>query len=314
MSIRRIGAEAIAAKGWFGAHRWLLARRLTQLAVLALFLVGPWFGWWIVKGNLASSVTLGVLPLTDPYVLLQSLLARHLPDSRALMGAAIVLVFYLLVGGRVYCSWVCPMNVVTDAAAWTRRRLGLRSSARLSRSMRYALLIATLVAAAASGVIAWELVNPVSMLHRGLIFGMGATWVVVAGVFAFDLLVAQRGWCGHLCPVGAFYGVLGRFSVLRIVAARRSACNDCADCYAVCPEPLVIKPALKAVHGAGPVIESGQCTNCARCIDVCSKDVFVLAPRWTASARAATDDSERHQRMRHRESTNGLATGERSRS
>ena len=47
--------EAIEAKGWWGAHRWLLLRRATQLTVLALFLVGPWFGWWLVKGNLSYS-------------------------------------------------------------------------------------------------------------------------------------------------------------------------------------------------------------------------------------------------------------------
>ncbi|WP_413891310.1 4Fe-4S binding protein [Candidatus Aalborgicola defluviihabitans] len=23
-----------------------------------------------------------------------------------------------------------------------------------------------------------------------------------------------RGWCGHLCPVGAFYGVLGRGALM----------------------------------------------------------------------------------------------------
>jgi len=50
--------EAIEAKGWWGAHRWLVLRRLVQLSVLALFLIGPWFGWWIVKGNLNYSLTL----------------------------------------------------------------------------------------------------------------------------------------------------------------------------------------------------------------------------------------------------------------
>jgi ferredoxin-type protein NapH len=50
----------------------------------------------------------------------------------------------------------------------------------------------------------------------------------------------------------------------------------------VCPEPLVIKPALKgADHGIGPVILSPNCTNCGRCIDVCSKDVFVFATRFS---------------------------------
>ncbi|MFO1327321.1 MAG: quinol dehydrogenase ferredoxin subunit NapH [Rubrivivax sp.] len=272
MTAVRVGAEALAAKGWWHTHRFLLLRRATQASVLALFLVGPWFGWWIVKGNLASSLTLKVLPLTDPYVFLQSLLAGHAPLRTAVIGAAIVAVFYALVGGRAYCSWVCPINPLTDAAAWLRRRLGLRGGMRLSRHARFAVLATTAIAAAATGTIAWELVNPVSLLQRGLIFGLGAGWTVVLAVFLFDLLVAPHGWCGHLCPVGAFYSLLGRASPLRVAALNRSACNDCADCYAVCPEPTVIKPALK---GSGsPVIASAQCTNCGRCIDLCSKDVF----------------------------------------
>ncbi len=278
---KRPGADAVLVHGWLAAHRWLIARRSVQLGILALFLAGPLAGWWIVKGNLNFSYTLGVLPLQDPHVLLQSLAARHLPGAKALIGAAIVLGFYALVGGRVYCAWVCPINPVTDAAAWLRRRLGLPRGARLSPGTRNGLLAMTLLLAALTGSIAWELVNPVSMLHRGLIFGMGAAWAVVGAGFLFDLFVAERGWCGHLCPVGAFYGLLGRVAVLRIAAVHRSQCNDCADCYAVCPEPKVIKPALKGEReGRSPVILGAECTNCARCIDVCSKDVFAFGARF----------------------------------
>ena len=245
------------------------------------FLAGPLAGWWFVKGNLNFSYTLGVLPLQDPYVLLQSLAAQHAPQVKVLVGAAIVLVFYALVGGRVYCAWVCPLNPVTDAAAWLRLRLGLTRGARLSPGSRHWLLAMTLGLAALTGTIAWELVNPVSIVHRGLIFGMGAAWTVVAAVFLFDLFVAERGWCGHLCPVGAFYGLLGRVALLRVVAVRRAQCNDCADCYAVCPEPKVIKPALKGERdGRGPVILGAACTNCARCLDVCSKNVFSFGTRF----------------------------------
>ncbi|MDD2662775.1 MAG: quinol dehydrogenase ferredoxin subunit NapH [Dechloromonas sp.] len=275
MSGKRIGAEAVAEKGWLGAHRWLILRRLTQSAILALFLLGPLAGIWIVKGNLNYSYTLDLLPLTDPYVALQSLLTGHVPETLGLAGAGIALVFYLLVGGRVYCSWVCPVNVVTDAAGWLRDRLGIKGSAHLPRQTRYWILAATLLGSAASGVVLWELVNPVSMLHRGLIFGLGAAWTVVLAVFLFDLFVMSRGWCGRLCPVGAFYSLLGRWSPLRVRAAKRSACNDCMDCFEVCPEPQVIRPALKgAAKGVGPVILAPSCTNCGRCIDVCSKDVF----------------------------------------
>lgn len=281
MSVERIGAEAVAAKGRLGAHKWLILRRTSQFGILALFLVGPWFGWWIVKGNLSYSLTLGVLPLADPYVLLQSLLTGHAPERNAILGVAIVVAFYLLVGGRVFCSWVCPVNLLTDAAAWLRMRLGLKGGAHLTRAVRYWILGMTLVLALVTGTIAWELINPVSMMHRGLIFGLGTAWVVLLAVFLLDLFVVQRGWCGHFCPMGAFYSLLGRHSLLRVSALRRAQCNECMDCFAVCPEHQVIKPALKgAAQGLGPVILSPNCTNCGRCIDVCSKDVFEFGSRF----------------------------------
>ena len=102
----------------------------------------------------------------------------------------------------------------------------------------------------------------------------------MAAVFAFDLLVAPRGWCGHLCPVGAAYAAIGAKSLLRVAATHSTRCNDCADCYAVCPEPRVIPPALKAKDPASPLILAGACTNCGRCIDVCSQDVFRFAIRF----------------------------------
>ncbi len=278
--MERTGAEAVAAKGWLRAHKWLLLRRVSQLGILALFLAGPLAGVWIVKGNLSFSYTLDVLPLTDPYILLQTLLTRHLPEAKAFIGAAIVLVFYLLVGGRVFCSWVCPVNMVTDAAAWLRERLGIKGGAHVSRETRYWILAMTLVLAAATGTLAWELVNPVSMFHRGLIFGLGAAWAVILAIFLFDAFVMKDGWCGHLCPVGAFYSLIGKVSLLRAAAVQRAACNDCMDRFAVCPEPQVIRPALKGVDGAGPVILAANCTNCGRCIDVCSKDVFAFGSRF----------------------------------
>jgi ferredoxin-type protein NapH len=113
--------------------------------------------------------------------------------------------------------------------------------------------------------------------------------MVVLGVFLLDLFVMNRGWCGHLCPVGAFYSLVGRFSPLRVAAVQRSACNDCMDCFIVCPEPLVIKSPLKdADKGASPVILSSQCTNCGRCIDVCSKDVFAFGSRSVSSVVPVT--------------------------
>jgi len=274
-----IGVEAIEKKGWWKAHQWLILRRFSQLGILGLFLLGPVFGLWLVKGNLASSLTLDVLPLTDPYVLLQTMAAGAMPLSTALIGAAIVTVFYILVGGRSYCSWLCPVNIVTDTASWLRRKLGIKGSGTvIDKNVRYWLLAVTFIVAFVTQSVAWELVNPVSIMHRGIIFSIGMGWSVILFIFLFDLLISNRAWCGRLCPVGAFYSVIGSVSQLRITADNREACNDCMDCFQVCPEPQVIRPALK---GSGnPVIRSANCTNCARCIDVCSEDVFHISTRY----------------------------------
>ena len=87
--VARPGREAIEVKGWLRAHKWLLLRRASQLGILALFLVGPWLGWWFVKGNLASSLTLGVLPLTDPFLIAQQLAAGQWPYQEALLGGGV---------------------------------------------------------------------------------------------------------------------------------------------------------------------------------------------------------------------------------
>jgi len=102
--------------------------------------------------------------------------------------------------------------------------------------------------------------------------------------------------------MGAFYGLIGSVSLTRVSAQNRTACNDCMDCFAVCPEPHVITPALRGVGTAvGPVILSGDCTNCGRCIDVCAKDVFRFdlrfhndAPKGERQRGDETVSTDRH--------------------
>jgi ferredoxin-type protein NapH len=293
---RIAGVEAVAVKGWWSAHRWLILRRLSQVGILGLFLIGPLAGVWFVQGNINSSLILDVIPLTDPYVLLQSLVARHVPEATAVSGALIIIAFYVLVGGRAYCTWVCPVNIVTDAAHWLRKRLHLKGGASLSATTRYWLLGTSLIASAITGMIVWELINPVSMMYRGLIFGMGAAWVVILAVFLFDFLISDRGWCGHLCPVGAFYSILGKASIVRVSAANRDRCNDCTDCLKVCAEPQVLKlPLYGAEKGTGPMILSPNCTNCGRCIDVCTEDVFRFDTRFRRTHKPTSHFAEETQ-------------------
>ena len=280
MSTRIAGREAAQKKGWLQAQKWLLLRRISQLGILGLFLLGPLAGIWIVKGSLSASETLGFLPLSDPLIILQSFIAGHTIAVKALIGTLLVITLYVLTGGRAYCSWVCPINMLTDGTAWLNRRLDLNRSFNLSRSVRYWLLAAILVMAYISGAIIWEWLNPVTIFQRGLLFGMGLGWIMVGAILFLDTFVVKRGWCGHLCPVGAFYSLLGFVSILRVKAAQREQCTDCMDCFTVCPEPQVIRPALKGDKNSSSVILSNNCINCGRCIDTCPHNVFRFSKRF----------------------------------
>ena len=151
-----IGKEAIEKKGWWQAYKWLILRRFSQLSILGLFMMIPICKLinpeadcalgWILKGNLASSKFLDTIPMTDPMLFLQMLASGFGNIAMdAVIGAIIIFVLYLLVGGRVFCSWVCPVNIVTDAAFWLRTKLKLRGGTRFSRNIRYWVLGMVLV-------------------------------------------------------------------------------------------------------------------------------------------------------------------------
>lgn len=279
------GRDALAVKGLFGAYRWLIARRVTQLLVLALFLSGLWFGVWILRGNYSSSLLLDTVPLSDPLMIAQSFLSGHLPGVLALLGGVLILALYALAGKRLFCSWVCPVNPLTDLAAWLRRRFDITPSATLPRWLRYLVLAMVLLASALTGALLWEWVNPVSLMGRGLIFGFGAgIWLLLA-LFLFDLLVVEHGWCGHICPVGALYALVGQKGVFTVSAAGRERCTRCMDCFHVCPEPQVLRSPV--LNNASPVeISQRDCMTCGRCVDVCAEKVLKMTTRWSSGAKS----------------------------
>ncbi|EGR4672256.1 quinol dehydrogenase ferredoxin subunit NapH [Vibrio parahaemolyticus] len=268
------GKEAVEKLGWWRAHRFLILRRLCQLTIIALFMAGPTLG--VLTGNLSSSMLFDTVPLSDPLIVLQALATGHIPEFNALLGVVIVVVFYAILAPRAFCAWVCPLNIVTDLAAWLRRKFNIKASYRWSPAIRYWLLPVLMLGSALSGAILWTWLDPVAALHRGLVFGIGAGWVLIALVFVLDLLLVEHGWCGHLCPLGATYGVIGRKSLLRVTAVRREDCTKCMDCFYVCPEPEVLRQPLK--EGDRRVMDQ-NCISCGRCLDVCPEHVFEFKTR-----------------------------------
>ncbi|MDD5158256.1 quinol dehydrogenase ferredoxin subunit NapH [Sulfurimonas sp.] len=274
----------------WNSYRYLILRRTTQFGVLFLYFGANAWGWTLLMGNLSSSLFLGIVPLSDPYALLQMVAAGAILATDLLVGAFIVTLFYLLIGGRSFCSWVCPINIVTDAAALLRRKLGVDAISKkqpASRNMRYWVLALSLVLSFAMGITAFEFISPISMLHRGIVFGLGFGWAAMLIIFLLDLFVLKNGWCGHICPLGGFYSIVGKLSLIR-VHHNEENCTLCMKCKVVCPEQQVLYMIGKE---SIPVL-SGECTNCARCIEVCDDDALGFSIRGLAKNKKTGEKNE----------------------
>ncbi len=252
--------------------KYLILRRVVQVSIILLYMAGNYYGWKILAGNLSTSSLFGVIPLSDPYAVLQMFVAGAVISSNLLIGAIIILLLYGVLGGRAFCSWVCPVNIITDAANWTRRKFGFDMVAKrtpISRKVRYWVILISLIISYFLGLAAFEFISPISMVHRGLIFGMGFGWAAMVVLYLFDLFVLKNGWCGHICPLGGFYSVIGKFRLLK-VKHDSDACTGCMKCKVVCPESQV----LHMIDKVSMPVLSGECTNCGRCIDVCDDNAL----------------------------------------
>ena len=253
-------------------YRFLIMRRVTQLLILFLYFGANAYGWKILTGTLSSSTLFNIIPLSDPFAVLQLFSAGAILGVDVIIGALIISLFYGIVGGRAFCSWVCPVNLVTDLANWLRRKLYLDNIERkvwVSRNVRYWVFGLTFIISAIVGVGAFEFVSPITILNRAVVFGAGASVSIVIAIFFFDLFVLKNGWCGHICPLGGFHSLVGKFAPLSVVHNQPN-CTLCMKCKDVCPESQV----LHMIGKKSEKVNDIECTNCGRCIEVCDDDAL----------------------------------------
>lgn len=187
------------------------------------------------------------------------------------------------------------MTLVVESAAWLRGRLSLPANLiRLPRSARMAALAAALLASLATGSAAFEIVSPQALLWRDLIFGTGLSALSAAlAIFALELGLMREGWCGHLCPLGALWSLIGRVSPAPLATIRfdDARCTRCAQCIKVCPERQVIRFHDLARTGRIP---SGDCMLCGRCVEVCEEEALGLhLGRTSLTATKTTKETQK---------------------
>ncbi|WP_129124956.1 NapH/MauN family ferredoxin-type protein [Geomonas oryzae] len=263
--------------------RWWLPRRAVQTGTI-LLLASPAAGFTFFSGNLASAELAGVR-LSDPLACLQAVIGSGVLVPSFLFGALLVTAFYFVLGGRSFCAWVCPVGFLTELAEKFSRRTR-RGGRRLPLATGRYVLFVVLATVAATGVPLFEVLSPIGIMGRAVAFASLVPLLVPAAILLVEIFAAPRVWCRSLCPLGAFYALIARFSPLK-VGFHRERCTGCGDCVAACPVPEVLDPLWQSDACR---VRAGACTRCLACLDSCPERALSVGFRFKKEPLSLTDE------------------------
>jgi ferredoxin-type protein NapH len=258
-------------------------RRASQIVVfLAMFLIPllNLYEIYAVTGTFYA-INIGGLGIADPVVILQAIFASG-QLTVPLLSAALLPIMAALLFGRIWCGWMCPYHLLSDAAAWLRSKIARKrvnrtraDSSPIAESFkanigRFGFLVfGTAVAGmigipvlnylSAPGILSTEAMILVKERTVSLEFGFIALLLII------ELLLLPRFWCRLFCPTGAFIALFRTPFTLRVgtkIKTPRAACCKNGSCSSVCP------------MGLAPYRQGGNllCTNCGKCIDACRRE------------------------------------------
>ncbi|WP_457747508.1 NapH/MauN family ferredoxin-type protein [Sulfurimonas sp.] len=256
--------------------RWILV-----IAIHLLFFLSFAIDIQTLEGTLNGSRFLG-FHLIDPFTTLEMFLAEHHLHINIIIGVSTIVVFYLLVGGRSYCAWVCPYGILSEIGEkWHNTLVNKKiiKERKFDHRLRYGFWAIFLILSFFTGYLVFEAINVVGILSRAITYGwsLAVVWVLV--ILAFETLFSRRAWCTYICPIGTTYGMIGKVSALRV--EWNDNCDHCMVCHDVCFENQVLE-ITKAKYDkqreekgiTREYITGADCTLCGRCIDVCHEDAL----------------------------------------
>ncbi len=205
----------------------------------------------------------------------------------------------ILVFGKAWCGWICPLGFIQDALDFIRRKLHVgyitfpeKLRTRL-RPIKWVFLFITLLVSLAifpffmSGGIITDFSQPFCQLcpakyiaplfagnldEIGVIFenpvtitmtvlGLAITAATIVGA-----LTKRRFWCAY-CPLGLVLGFFRRISFLKLKKDCQ-ACTRCEICYNVCP--MEIKEIYTERDKENVTFQ--DCILCMKCVENCPED------------------------------------------
>lgn len=258
-----------------------MKRWIVVISIHLLFFLSFAIDVQTLEGTLNGSRFLG-FHLIDPFTTIQVFLATYHIPINVIIGTSTVIIFYLFVGGKTYCSWVCPYGIISEIGEKLHNTLVTKKiikERKFDHRIRHIFWFMFLIMAATSGYLVFETFNIVGIMSRFITYGwsLALGWVLV--VFLIEVFFSRRAWCTYICPIGTTYGYIGKVSALRV--QWNDNCDHCMVCHDVCFENQVLEltkakydkqreeKGIKTMYVTG-----ADCTLCGRCIDVCHADAL----------------------------------------
>jgi ferredoxin-type protein NapH len=252
------------------ANKWLRRRWITLIVINLLFVVSYYFDVQLLEGALTASRFVG-FHMADLNSALQVMLAYKHVVLNLVIGTATIFVLWLLLGGRTFCSWVCPYHLLAEFAErihlWLVKRRVIRAYT-FNRRVRTVFYVIFALLAIVTGYTVFETISPTGILSRALIYGPSMALLWVGFLLLFEIVVSRRAWCRYVCPIGMTYGLVGLISPVR-VKYNLTNCHHEGDCRKACLVPHVLDLTIKGRASAVNMDITSDCTRCGECVDIC---------------------------------------------
>lgn len=279
-------------------------RKAVKLGVFALIVVGLGVhtGW-----GTYSSMGIDFVATICPLGAVESLAGSWSFVPRLVIALAVMCAIVLVVG-RAFCSWVCPVpslsaffcskktrarivRAQTQAAQASLERAeraalpagdgdgdapdAQLAPARPRLDSRHAVLAAAAGSAAVFGFPVFCLICPIGLTCAALVLLMRLVTVgeLSWGLLAFPLVVVLevvflRDFCGKFCPVSALMSLIARGNRTFRPRADREACLRRTEGRS-CHTCASVCPQHIDPHSDLGDVSSVECTRCGRCVDAC---------------------------------------------
>lgn len=296
--------ESIPKPGYPGnKNRVRNIRWIVLISINFFFFASYYFDLHLLEGSLSSSRLFG-FRLSDPFAALQAMLASGKTPTGLLVGLFTIVFIYFIAGGRTFCSWICPYHLLAE---WTEkihlylenkrimgavktnnsilRRVEDNTKPGQKRSwnhtfdytIKYYIFVLFLIVSFVYEVAVFQLINPVGILSRAIVYGPGIALIIVGALLSFEIFYSRLAWCRYFCPVGVAFNIIGKFSLFK-VKWDQNKCVNCKKCQRACMVPFVMTDTVSI--GVDKYVTSGECTNCGKCIDACQDGALKYTPRY----------------------------------